>query len=463
MPTRARVARAIGSLLSTVALSPIAATGVVGGLAGLPAQAQQTTRSQAAPVAQETGQFSSSGTIIWLRVDEDGSVLVFAARGFRSAFAHPSVLTAAETDAWAAAIETFLRTDSAAARAGSESGGRSAAGDGAGVHRAFADGDVTLDQRLLGQTNGLVLRVGVNGAAPVNATFATLALPSVLPVLRATAQLAKRNAAAHQEQLAAAAATPAAATPAPAATPVSLSVQTRVPATALAATGAGKAAPPRPRDSASAAGPAPKTVLTTTPVKLPIGDSSPNASAQIGHVVEPPGSHIEYTAALTAHKTGATAVGGDSSAAHAGTPVGKTPVGGTPVGGTPVHESGAAPAGPAKTDASAGDSIAEKALSSEGRLPPSVLGDIVRQRQQLLQYCYTEFGLRADAALAGQIVVRMVIQQDGTVSEVTVPHHSWTGHGADHVESCIRDRVLHWQFPAAQRASTHEIQLIFGR
>jgi hypothetical protein len=59
--------------------------------------------------------------------------------------------------------------------------------------------------------------------------------------------------------------------------------------------------------------------------------------------------------------------------------------------------------------------------------------------------------------------VRMVIQQDGTVSEVTVPQHHWSGHGADQVESCIRERVLHWRFPAAERASTHEIQLIFGR
>jgi hypothetical protein len=107
--------------------------------------------------------------------------------------------------------------------------------------------------------------------------------------------------------------------------------------------------------------------------------------------------------------------------------------------------------------------VAEKALSSEGRLSPAVLGDVIRQRQQLLQYCYTELGLRADAALAGQIVVRLVIQQDGTVSEVTIAQHHWSGHGADKVEACIQDRVMLWEFPTAQRASTHEIQLIFGR
>jgi len=91
------------------------------------------------------------------------------------------------------------------------------------------------------------------------------------------------------------------------------------------------------------------------------------------------------------------------------------------------------------------------------------LGDVIRQRQQLLQYCYTEFGLKTDATLSGQIVVRIVIQPDGTVSDVTVPRHSWSGHAADLVESCLHDRVLRWQFPTAQRASTHEIQLIFGR
>lgn len=107
--------------------------------------------------------------------------------------------------------------------------------------------------------------------------------------------------------------------------------------------------------------------------------------------------------------------------------------------------------------------MAEKALNTNGRLAPSVLGDIIRQRQQLLQYCYTEFGLRSDPALAGQIIVRLVIEQAGVVSAVTIPQHSWSGRGAERVEACIRQRILEWQFPAAERASTHEIQLIFGR
>jgi hypothetical protein len=107
--------------------------------------------------------------------------------------------------------------------------------------------------------------------------------------------------------------------------------------------------------------------------------------------------------------------------------------------------------------------VTERALSSEGRLSPSALGDVIRQRQQMLQFCYTEFGLKADTTLSGQIILRVVVQPDGTASDVTVPRHSWSGHAADLVESCLHDRVLHWLFPTAQRASTHEIQLIFGR
>src|SRR6185437_10881111 len=188
-------------------------------------------------------------------------------------------------------------------------------------------------------------------------------------------------------------------------------------------------------------------------------DSARRTSAQIGHVLSTPDSRIAYAAPPTTEVDTSNAAHPSAGDAHPG--VGGVPSSGA-TGAAAATRSGGTAAAPA-SDSTAGDSIAERALSSAGRLPPSVLGDMLRQREQLLQYCYTAFGLKVDHALAGQIVARIVIQQDGSVSDVSVARRSWSGRGADAVESCVRDRVSRWQFPAAQRASTHEIQLIFGR
>jgi hypothetical protein len=107
--------------------------------------------------------------------------------------------------------------------------------------------------------------------------------------------------------------------------------------------------------------------------------------------------------------------------------------------------------------------VTEKALTTAGRLPAAALGDAIRQKQQLLQFCYTEYGLHADPTLAGQVVVRIAIQETGIVSDVSIARRSWSGAAADKVEACLRERLATWQFPIADRASVHEIRLIFGR
>jgi outer membrane biosynthesis protein TonB len=216
--------------------------------------------------------------------------------------------------------------------------------------------------------------------------------------------------------------------------------------------------PPLPVTAALADAPASTSGVRT--VSLPTSravprtsaDSARRTSAQIGHVFETPDSRIAYAVGPangtdTSHATGGT-----------GAPHGAERVGAADSATTTGAASGKQPSDSGTTR----DSVTEKALSSAGRLPPAVLGDILRQREQLLQYCYTAFGLRVDRSLAGQIVVRIVIGEEGTVSNVSVSRRSWSGRGADAVESCIRDRVSAWQFPTAQRASTHEIQLIFG-
>ncbi len=510
-----------GQILWTIVLFIMAAgtaPGVIG--SGL-LDAQQPRAGGRPSLAQETGQFSSGGTIVWLRVEEDGSVLVFAAKGFRSAFAHPSVLTADETDHWADALATFIAADSAA-------GGRGG-GDSAMIRVSFAGGDLTLEEQTLGQALALVARFGAAGPAPVSTVYHAIGLRPLIPTLRQTAQIARKVQATRRAEVATATPPAPPVSPAPAAGPAAPAGS---PTTTLAAEHTGGSPPSSPAPASAAAAKPSTAAATTTPIapahqtaaavpttpKPPIppppapvvsaptkptlvvpvslgADSlakvhtvthSPisakvetpgsgathlpsaprdSASTRIARsLANAPDSRIEYSAGQPLSLR--IGPGSDPHSATAGTDSARSAPSSTG-GGSSSKGSGSAgkdgkPSAHPDPD-SPGDSIAETALSTEGRLPPSVLGDVIRQRQQLLQFCYTEFGLRKDPALAGQIQVRMVIQSDGTVSEVTVPQHHWSGHGSDQVESCIRERVLHWQFPTAQRGSTHEIQLIFGR
>jgi hypothetical protein len=493
-------------VLRSAVLSAMVVGIVLSGIADVAAEAQQAKSSGPAPVPRETGQFTSGGTLIWLRVADDGSVLVFAARGFRSAFAHPSVLTGDETARWADLLRAFLAADSVSSRGtgGDLAGGGARAADTIAVHGVFGDGDVTVDERTIGQAATLVMRVGATGPAPTTAVFSPLALPAVVSVLRTTAELSRSVVAARQAPVAAAAGAAVAPGRVPPAEPGAAERAPASAATTTAGAGVSVAPPlalPTPGAARSAVGPsvvnqaplafkpsAPTSLVSpialqrdppsasppssTTPViaaKLPSQTSSAvtgAASSQIGHVTDAPDSRIAYSVRDPSPGANGTAPAKSLPATGDSTTTTPPKLAGRPEAAATARSPGgpAADSGHRVTDsAAAGDSVAEKALNTGGRLPPSVLGDVIRQRQQLLQYCYTEFGLHADTTLAGQIVVRLVIQQDGTVSDVTVPRHNWTGRGAEHVESCIRERVLHWQFPAAQRASTHEIQLIFGR
>jgi hypothetical protein len=243
------------------------AAAVLSGLGAHPASAQRARASRPEPVPQETGQFATSGTIVWFRVADDGSVLVYAARGFRSAFAHPSVLTAEEADRWADAVAAFLVADSSRIRTAagdhSANGGRPA--DTATVHAVFGDGDVTLDERTMGQASTLVLRVGVIGGSPVTAVFAPLELRPVVSTLRATAHVSRAAVASHQTAAPAPVAAPAttlqaAGPPPPPSLPVPPSGRPAVTATA---------APPVP-----AVGPTPTPI---TPASLPISPPPPGA------------------------------------------------------------------------------------------------------------------------------------------------------------------------------------------
>jgi len=91
------------------------------------------------------------------------------------------------------------------------------------------------------------------------------------------------------------------------------------------------------------------------------------------------------------------------------------------------------------------------------------VGNLVRQWQPELMYCYTEYGLRPHPELAGAVRVGVTLTPDGAVSHAAIVRRSWSGAGAADVESCIRTRVSAWRFPPASIASTHEFPLSFQR
>ena len=66
----------------------------------------------------------------------------------------------------------------------------------------------------------------------------------------------------------------------------------------------------------------------------------------------------------------------------------------------------------------AGPMVRQGALTVNGRLPPEVVGRIVRQNFGRFRLCYAE-ALRKKPTLAGKIVVRFDIATDGAVSQST--------------------------------------------
>jgi hypothetical protein len=456
------------------------------GIAAVPGLLSAQSRSNG--VARETGQFTVSGVVVWLRVTDDGTVLVYAARGYRSAFTHPASISADDAERWADAAAHLMATDSA--RSATHSGPAAPArAETPSSQLSLGDGDVTVQTEMDGNNSVLVAQVAVHEPDKQMLRAPAVALGPVISTLRETARVARsaHEAASAAEARAAAVSAPVApsipAKSQPAAAPASTATFTAITAPPvrpadihLPAFAAQKALH---TDSVRAAKPAPALPAVTEAKPLPavVADrraaKTPAQEAHIGTVEDAPDSRIAYAAPSSEKHAVDTAgpQGSPATAAPAANGSAANPASAKEVSGSGTARSSATqkfrdstPVARSAPDTTAApDSVAERALSTGGRLPPSALGDAIRQRQQLLQFCYTEYGLHVDPNLAGQIVVRIVIQQSGTVSDVSIAHHSWSGHAADQVESCIRKRVATWQFPSAERASTHEIQLIFGR
>jgi hypothetical protein len=94
----------------------------------------------------------------------------------------------------------------------------------------------------------------------------------------------------------------------------------------------------------------------------------------------------------------------------------------------------------------------------------SDLGNYVRGRQSQLQFCYQEYGLKANPNLAGTISVAVTLTAAGSVTGVDVTNRTWSGAGVSDTEGCIRQRILAWKFPSSdQGGGTYSFSFVFSK
>ncbi len=79
----------------------------------------------------------------------------------------------------------------------------------------------------------------------------------------------------------------------------------------------------------------------------------------------------------------------------------------------------------------------------------SDLGTFVRSRESQLRHCYTEYGLKVNPRLAGTVTVAITMTGNGNVTAANITSRTWSGAGSSEAESCIRNRIRGWRFPAS--------------
>ena len=125
------------------------------------------------------------------------------------------------------------------------------------------------------------------------------------------------------------------------------------------------------------------------------------------------------------------------------------------VGGTGVGYSGVLVAAPQVIHAT---NAGGKARSTDE------LGNYVRGRQSQLQFCYQEYGLKANPALAGRVTTDITITGTGSVSDVAISDRTWSGAGASEAETCIKQRVGGWRFPPSEAGGgTYQFSFTFSK
>jgi hypothetical protein len=87
--------------------------------------------------------------------------------------------------------------------------------------------------------------------------------------------------------------------------------------------------------------------------------------------------------------------------------------------------------------------------ATQPSLGSPAFGNFVRSREPQLQFCYADTR-SANPDLAGSATVAVTLAADGNVIDAGIVRRSWSGKGADLVESCMLARVRSWRFPANQ-------------
>ena len=94
----------------------------------------------------------------------------------------------------------------------------------------------------------------------------------------------------------------------------------------------------------------------------------------------------------------------------------------------------------------------------------SDLGNYVRGRESQLRFCYEEYGLKANPALAGTVSAAVTLTGQGNVTDVAIAERSWSGAGAAEAEQCIKQRIAGWRFPPSEQGGgTYSFSFSFSK
>jgi len=92
------------------------------------------------------------------------------------------------------------------------------------------------------------------------------------------------------------------------------------------------------------------------------------------------------------------------------------------------------------------------------------LGTFVRGRESQLRFCYNEYGLKVNPALAGSVSASVTLTPAGGVSGVDITNRTWSGDGASETERCIAEKIRGWRFPASDAGGgTYAFSFSFTR
>ena len=92
------------------------------------------------------------------------------------------------------------------------------------------------------------------------------------------------------------------------------------------------------------------------------------------------------------------------------------------------------------------------------------LGTFVRSRESQLRFCYNEYGLKVNPALAGSVSASVTLTPAGGVTGVNLTSRTWGGAGASETERCIAEKVRGWRFPSSEAGGgTYSFSFSFTR